>query len=386
MDIFHSHGKPLNLTYEAQEFMSFRSATFQLSLVIILSLALSGCITANTSIIVNPDGSGELTASIGFPAKFIALMSSKDIDPVSELRKTLFRQVGHKVKFDQWQDNEFEWLQLLRPFDSVDELNDFAVRQSFIESFHLKHQRHFLKDQFIIDARFQFDQSSNPFMDVMSEDQTFQNFNTDVPIDSKISLRLPGRILETNGKFDNSTKTILWETNDTNTVEIHAISEKWNMSSLAITIVLGALTIVLIATIVILLMRIRKRRKPKTEDEVVSQRLVESIQVEPEEIESTPQADRTPVIPPSKILAMIGARELLDQVNTHVLNNRGNISVGKGAIRLVWRDQRDESVTRGLMITVQDAETILINGVPFPATREAARQGLISCLKGMTNQ
>ena len=83
---------------------------------------------------------------------------------------------------------------------------------------------------------------------------------------------------------------------------------------------------------------------------------------------------------------MIGARELLEQVNSHVLNNRGNISAGKGAIRLVWRDQQDDTVTRGIMITVQDAETILVNGVPFPATRKAAREGLISCLKGMTTQ
>ncbi len=367
--------------------MPFRLITYKLSFVILLSLVLSGCITTNTSIVINSDGSGELTTSMGFPSKFIALMSSKGIDPVSELRRSLFRQVGRKVKFEQWNDSEFEWLQLIRPFDSVDELNDFTGKQPFVESFRFQHQRHFLKDQFIIDAQFSFDQSSNPFLDVMSEDQTFSNFDTAVPIDSEISLRLPGRILESNGSYDKATKTILWESNDSNTVEIHARSEKWNMLSIALTIALAVVAIVLIAVIVILLMRIRKKRKPPAEDEVVSQRLVETIQEEEEEEDVTAlDADQTPVIPPSKILAMIGARQLLDQVNTHVLNNRGSISTGKGAIRLVWRDQLDESVTRGIMITVQDAETILINGVPFPATRDAARQGLISCLKGMTKQ
>jgi hypothetical protein len=101
--------------------------------------------------------------------------------------------------------------------------------------------------------------------------------------------------------------------------------------------------------------------------------LVESIQPEEEEEQDVPAPPKepTPVIPPSKILAMVGARELLDQVNTHVLNNRATISTGKGAIRLVWRDQHDEAVTRGIMITVQDAETILINGAPFPACSQA---------------
>jgi hypothetical protein len=366
--------------------MNFRSITLQLFPVILLTLVLSGCINTNTSIVVQSDGSGELTTSIGFPAKFIALMSSKDIDPVAQLRRSLFRQLGHKVNFDQWNDSEYEWLQMIRPFDTVDELNDFANKQPFIESFRLQRQRHFLKDQFIIDAQFNFDESLNPFLDVMSEDQTFSNFDATAPIDLTISLRLPGRIQESNGNVDGSTKTIIWETNDSNSIEIHARSEKWNMPSIVVTIILAVTAIALITVIVILLRRIRKRNRPAVEDEVVSQRLVESIQPEEEDAETLPPIDQRPVIPPSKILAMIGARELLDQVNTHVLNNRGNISIGKGAIRLVWKDQRDEAVTRGIMITVKDGETILINGVPFPATREATRQGLISCLKGMTKQ
>jgi hypothetical protein len=368
--------------------MTFRSTTIPLSLMILLTLVLSGCITANTSIVVNSDGSGEVVTTLGFPNQFVALMASKEIDPVSELRRSLLRQLGYKVDPDQWNDSEFEWLQLTRLFDSADELNGFIVKQTFVEHFHLQHQRHFLRDQFILNAQFSFDQSSNPFSDVMSEDPIFSNFDSSAPLDSSISLRLPGRILESNGNVDNATKTILWETNDSNTVEIYARSENWNMSSVTLTIVLVIIAIVLIAAIAILLMRIRKKRKPEVEDEVVSQRLVESIQPEEEEDQDVPAPPKepTPVIPPSKILAMVGARELLDQVNTHVLNNRATISTGKGAIRLVWRDQHDEAVTRGIMITVQDAETILINGAPFPATRDAARQGLISCLKGMTKQ
>jgi hypothetical protein len=367
--------------------MTFRSATLKQFLMLLLALVLSGCIHANTSIVVNSDGSGELTTSIGFPAKFIALMTSKDIDPVAQLRRSLFRQIGPNVKSDQWNDSEFDWLQLTRPFDTVYELNDVAVKQPYIETFRLQHERHFLKDQFIIDAQFNFDPSYNPFLEVMSEGETFSTFDATAPIDLTVSLRLPGRILESNGNVDNSTRTILWETHDSNSVEIYAKSEKWNMSALALTIILVVLAIALVSVTIILLRRIHNRNKPAVEDEVVSQRLVESVLPEEEEdVEMISPTGQTPVIPPSKILAMIGARELLDQVNTHVLNNCGNISTGKGAIRLVWKDQHDEAVTRGIMISVKDGETILINGAPFPATREAARQGLISCLKGMTKQ
>jgi hypothetical protein len=367
--------------------MTFRSIPVRLLLGILLAFVLSGCITTNTSIVVNSDGSGEIITALGLPNQFTASMSARGIDPITDLRRSLSKQLGYKVSSKQWNDAAFEWLQVTRLFENVDELNDLLSNMSFVDHFHLRRVRHFLKDQFIIDAQFYFDQSSNPFMDVMGEDQSFANFNTDEPIDSKISLRLPGRIRESNGVYDPSTKTVLWETNDTNTVKIHVRSEKMNNLSLIITITLALIAIALITIIVLLLKRIRRKSKPVIEDEVVSQRLVESIQIEEEEeIGAAPETDQTPVIPPSKILAMIGARELLEQVNTHVLNNHGNISIGKGAIRLVWRDQHDEAVTRGIMITVQDADTILINGVPFPATREATRQGLISCLKGMTKQ
>jgi hypothetical protein len=367
--------------------MTFRSI-LRLSLGILLALVLSGCITTNTSIVINSDGSGEIITALGLPNQFTASMSSRGIDPITDLRRSLSKQLGYKVSSKQWNDADFEWLQVTRLFESVDELNDLLSNMSFVDHFRLQRVRHFLKDQFIIDARFYFDQSSNPFLDVMGEDQAFSNINIAESIDSKISLRLPGRILETNGVYDPSTKTVLWETNDTNTIEIQVRSEKMNNLSLILTITLAFIAIALSTIIVLLIKRIRRKSKPIVEDEVVSQRLVESIQIEEEgeEIAPAPETDQTPVIPPSKILAMIGARELLEQVNTHVLNNHGNISIGKGAIRLVWRDQHDEAVTRGIMITVQDAETILINGVPFPATREATRQGLISCLKGMTKQ
>ena len=126
---------------------------------------------------------------------------------------------------------------------------------------------------------------------------------------------------------------------------------------------------------------------PPVEDVNVKQRLGESFQpVEHDEKPLSVEPEKEDVFPSSKILAMIGARELLDQVNHHVLNGRGEITVAKGAIRLVWSDQENTAVTRGIMITVQDTETVMINGVPFPATREAAREGLISCLKGLTKQ
>jgi hypothetical protein len=358
-----------------------------LPIIVSLGILLSGCVTANTSIVVQADGSGEFVTSIGFPVEFIAVMTSKGIDPIKELRKSLRQEIGLGVKVTQRDESGYKWMDIRRSFSNVDELNDIALRQAFIESFSLQRQRSFLKDRFILDAHLNFDGYSHPFSEKISEEEARSIFDPNTPIDFNVTLELPGKIIHSNGEYNRSNKTILWEATITDVLEIHASSEKWNTMSIAFTIALSVIAIGLIALTVFLLLRIRRKRKAPVEDEVVSQRLVESIQQEEEEeIPTESKVEKQTVIPPSKILAMIGARELLDQVNLHVLNHHGNISIGKGAIRLVWKDQHDESVTRGIMITVQDAETILINGVPFPATREAARQGLISCLKGMTKQ
>ncbi|NIM93294.1 MAG: hypothetical protein GTO18_06245 [Anaerolineales bacterium] len=90
----------------------------------------------------------------------------------------------------------------------------------------------------------------------------------------------------------------------------------------------------------------------------------------------------TDASPPSKILAAVGARQLLEQVNRHVLEGTGELAQGKGAIRLVWSDP-ESGTARSIMIRIQDSQTLLINGRPFPATREGIQQGLVTLLKGM---
>lgn len=142
--------------------------------------------------------------------------------------------------------------------------------------------------------------------------------------------------------------------------------------------------------IVVLIRRRRKKVEPPTDEMLdVAQRLSESFKsVEEEEIarealRAARSSQQPEISPRSKILAEMGARQLLDQVNSHILNGNGEITSQSGEIRIEWTDLEDASVQRLIMIRVQDSSTLLINGQPFPTTREGAQQGLISCLKGM---
>jgi len=357
------------------------------TMLVILPLTLSGCITANTSITVQSDGTGEITTSLGFPIELVAEMTLQGINPVKDLKQVLFKGLGHGTVFDQTDDSTHKWLIMTRNFNTVGELSDLLQKQDFVESFSLQRNRGFLQDQFVLDAQLTPENFSSP-LDFDTQGETGDPLPAvGLPLDFQISIQLPGKIIETNGFHDTSTKTIAWSTDSTDAFEMHAISESWNTLSLAVTAGLAILGIALVVAMVMLILRSRRKSMPPVDDVNVKQRLVESVQpVEEDEELRSSEPEKEAVFPPSKILAMIGARELLDQVNHHVLNNRGEIMVAKGAIRLVWIDQENTVVTRGIMITVQDTETIMINGVPFPATREAAREGLTSCLKGMTKQ
>jgi len=359
-------------------------------LLVLVSFLLSGCIKANTTITVQPDGTGEITTSLGFPIELVAEMTLQGIDPVKDLKQILFKNLGHGTKFDQSDDKTHKWLVLKREFSSVEVLSDLLEKQDFVESFSLRRNRGFLQDEYVLDALITLENFSNPLEFDVENGAQDPGSVMDLPLDFQLSIRLPGKVLETNGVYNASAKTITWTRDTSDAFELHAISESWNILSLAVSIGLGILGVSLVVAIVILVIRSRRKSAAPVEDENVQQRLVESIQsVEEEEEEEQPEPsepEKDEVFPPSKILAMIGARELLDQVNHHVLNDRGEITIAKGAIRLVWTDQRETAVTRGIMITVQDAETIMINGVPFPATREATREGLISCLKGLTRE
>jgi hypothetical protein len=154
----------------------------------------------------------------------------------------------------------------------------------------------------------------------------------------------------------------------------------------------GVILILLLTTILVIIVLTRRRRQvePPPSEEIVdvAQRLADSIVSREEEERAQAAFKAASAQPPSssprsKILAELGARHLLDQVNSHLLTGRGKITTRSGEIRIEWTDLNDSSVQRLIMIRVQDSSTLLINGQPFPATRDGAQRGLISCLKGM---
>ena len=359
-----------------------------MTVMALMSLALSGCISVKTSIFVKQDGSGELGITVGLPTEFITMLP-EDENPMADIEQELRQELGEGIAIEQSSEGGYEWCKARRPFSSLDEINALMNGFEFVETFSLQKQGALLKEQFVLDAEYGLES-------LLDRQYGDEQETLGLPDDLKglaelqVAVSLPGTVSETNGNYDSASGYTQWSIIGTDLLQIHAISQAWNILQLGLLAAAALACLFLLALIILVINRMRRRKARAADSANVTQRLLESVQAEEDsseaiqavEEESQP-SEAEAVVSPSKILAEIGARQLLEQINMHVLKGTGEISTAKGAIRIIWADPQDESVKRGIMIRVQSMDTLLINGQPFPATREGAKQGLISCLKGM---
>lgn len=84
--------------------------------------------------------------------------------------------------------------------------------------------------------------------------------------------------------------------------------------------------------------------------------------------------------PDSPLIERINVRLYLNDINHYILHDAGEIMESPGKLSLVWTDSL-WNIRRYLSVKLSGDNHILINGKRYPATEEALKQGLITCLK-----
>ena len=181
-------------------------------------------------------------------------------------------------------------------------------------------------------------------------------------IQMRFALRLPGKIIETNGISDSSDPNrMVWTMMGKQSVHMSARSVTWNWINIAILGGIGGIFF-LSATVGVGYVIYRSSKKNNIPAKL------------PGEIH-TNQGINQPV---SKLLEL-DIEDLLDQVNTRALGHLGKIQKSSREIVLAWVDSQGQHREIGVKDLGEDQ--IAINGKKFSATKTNAKAGILNVLK-----
>lgn len=363
----------------------------RLLLALVAAALLSGCFKARLAVEVNPNESGTISAALGMTQQARAFVaSSGGEDPFQNITQTLGdSSESENVTVRRWTEGEYEWVEAGRPFTSLSELNKHVSNLSMFESFSLRREPGLLKDRFVLDAQL------NPL--------TSENEATATDIDPtgffefQISVKLPGDVIETNGAFDGQkSSTIVWTISNDKAINMHAVSESWNTTNIALVVGVGLMIPVAGLLVGSAIWFTARQRNPNqlpapartgsriTGSAVPSHRTVAQSSV-PNSGMPVPYSERRSAAP-DKLLSAIGARSLLIEVNKRWLSDLGTLEETPNGLRLWWIAVPGSGVHRELVVKVVDSNSIMVNDMPFPATYEGVKRGILAALREMNNR
>ena len=231
------------------------------ALILFSFIGLTGCIKVDVSTEIKSNGSGIVGISFGLNSEAKTFISSQGGVPDNAMETLLNTENISKegFKVTTWVDGDYEWTKAEKEVLSVDDINSTFSGNNLFTRYDLVHKRGFLKDEFILDAE----------LAPLAIDESISEI--DIPITSFIqltySLKLPGKIEETNGVPDVNNANLLVWTAQEEAVSMQARSTSWNWLKL---LLLGGGIFLFIVLVVIMLLlvgfRSKKSSPPQSQD------------------------------------------------------------------------------------------------------------------------
>jgi hypothetical protein len=368
----------------------------QFILWLVLAFALSGCLKVRVAIDVKPNGSGTIGIALGMTQQAKMLVSSQGGDPMQTLTENLSESATNPqdVKVTSWTEGEYEWVQGEVAFKDLNDLNERMSQVDYFESFSVTRQPGIFRDRFILNARLK------PLMqDTNSSDISgFGDIDPSAFVEIQMAVRLPGDVIETNGVFGGAdSSNMLWTVSSKQTITMQATSEAWNWINIGIaggSVGLGILAIGgsvglgILAIGGITLLAIPAKPKPRknlpvthaTTDHlpglplsssggmVVAKKSPQAHTQAEVVMPIQPVSSISPAFPPG-MLATIGARSLLQDVNQFLLKNTGSIRETLNELHMEC-PVLPVGKMQGIHIKLVSQQQVAVNGQVFPATHE----------------
>jgi hypothetical protein len=341
--------------------------------------------------------------------KELLASQSEGKDPMQSITESLSEQLGvsnpQDMNVKRWTEGEYEWVQGDVDFRDLNDLNERVSRSDYFESFSVTRQSDIFRDRFVLNGRLK------PLKDsaISNPDDTpspggmpgLSNADPATFIEIQAAVRLPGNVVQTNGVRNSGSSEILWTASSDQTVTMQATSESWNWLNIGIAgsaVGVGILAIAGVALFLTGTSRSKSRKSPATA-RVTPDRLSSVLSSSSNSkgvVKTSPQpqvhtqADATssvrstpPISPvaPTDMLATIGARSLLQDVNHFLLKDAGTIREAPGEVLLEWPVLPGAAEMHTIHIRLLSQQQIMVNGEIFPTTQEGVKMGIVNCLR-----
>jgi hypothetical protein len=347
---------------------------------------------------VKPNGSGTIGIAIGMTQQAKTLVASQGGDPMQALTKNLSESPINPlgVKVTRWTEGEYEWVQGEVAFKDLNDLNERMSQNDYFESFSVTRQPGVFRDRFILNARLK------PLMQDTNTTDTsgFGDIDPSDFIEIQMTVRLPGDVIETNGVFGGAdSSNMLWTVSSKQTITMQAKSEAWNWLNIGIaggSVGLGILAIGGITLLAIIAKPKPRKNLPVTcatadlltgippsssGGVVVAKKLPQAHTQAEVSLPDQPVSSISPAFSPG-MLATIGARSLLQDVNHFLLKDIGSIREMPNELHLEWPVIPGGKM-QGIHIKLVSQQQVAVNSQVFPATHEGVKTGIATCLREM---
>lgn len=215
--------------------------------ILFIILSMSGCVKLKSNLVINSDGSSDLSIIYAIDEKISALGGDLGFDDTRKEAET------NGFKVTNYKDDDYIGLKVKKHFNTLEELS----KQSKSEAIKLKviEEKGFIKNKYTLNGAFDMTgmmgDTGDEFEQQMNESMLSQ-------MDLSFTLTLPSKAGENNAtKVKNEGKTLYWELvpNENNKLEL--VYEKYNYINLLMLLMGG---IILIGTIIILTKKMNHKK------------------------------------------------------------------------------------------------------------------------------
>jgi len=195
--------------------------------LLLAAFFLSSCAQTQIEVTIREDFSGVVNLAVGIATKaYVWIEMTSEEDPFDSFQQFLQKQSGNQhTPFSRYRSGDYDWAEGALKFDNLEELKDLLMNTGAFQSVSIHLKRDIFADWITFDAVLDMPEMvASVGMDAQEKPAAGENTNGISWMDTQFRLKLPGKIISTNGVVDEN-GGLVWKGNNETPIVITVTSE-----------------------------------------------------------------------------------------------------------------------------------------------------------------